>query len=233
MLLLLRAQPISLSRLFDHALWLKQSWQNLIEVNANLLIRTLCLIIAFYWLTAASTRLGEDILAANALIIQLLHLMAHALDGFAHTAESLGGQAYGKRDRLAFLQVTRASTECALVFALLFSLLYFFLGTTFFHWMTTLDDIVILATRYLPWLAFAPLYSIWSFILDGIFIGVTWSRAMRNGMLLSLLLFIVSTLVFIPILGNHGLWLSYLVLMLARAITLGAKFPDILKQFER
>lgn len=232
LILLLRYQPLSRTLLLNATFWAKKSWTQLIRINSDLFIRTLCLIIAFYWLTAASANFGETVLAANTLLIQLLHFMAHALDGFAHTAESLGGNAYGKRDRRQFILYTRTSTECALLTAAVFCTGYLFLGEILLRWMTSMEAVISLAQIYLPWLILAPLLSVWSFVLDGIFIGVTRSREMRNGMLISLSAYIVASLVFVPWLGNHGLWLSYFVLMLSRAITLGIRIPNILKTLD-
>ncbi|MBX2835882.1 MAG: MATE family efflux transporter [Gammaproteobacteria bacterium] len=222
--------PISLKTLNIESVFVASEWRRLFEVNRDLFIRTLCLIAAFYWLTAASSTLGETALAANALLIQMLHFMAHALDGFAHTAESLGGEAYGQRNRQKFIQYTRASTELGASFAILFTLLYFVAGPYFLNLMTTLPDVISYTQTYLPWIVIAPLISVWSFLLDGIFIGVTHTHVMRNGMLVSLALFVAASLLLLPAFGNHGLWAAYSVLMIARAASLVVGLPGILSK---
>jgi len=214
----------------DKSLFDINRWRRLLEVNSNLFVRTLCLIVAFYWLTAASSHLGVQILAANTLLIQMLHFMAHALDGFAHSAEALGGQAIGKCDRKRFSAVTRSCAEWGAVFSLIFALVYLFLGPEILRLMTTIDSVVSVSEQYLLWIAIAPLITVWGFLLDGIFIGATETRTMRNGMLVSLAIFAASSLILIPFMANHGLWLSYYLLMLSRAITLGLAYPNLLKK---
>ena len=204
-----------------------EAFTRLWQISRDLFIRTICLTIAFYWMTALSSRQGAYVLAANTILIHLLHLMAHWLDGFAHAAESLVGFAYGRRDRQAFKRAIRMCTEAALVLAVSLAVIYGFFGESLIHLISRDETVQAEAAKYLWWIILAPLIGVWSFMLDGIFTGITHTRSMRNGMLIALVCFVLSAYVLIPMMGNHGLWLAYSILMFARAATLGQSLRRI------
>ena len=226
--------------------------RDLFMVNSNLLIRTLCLTFAFYWLTETSLQLGELVLAANVILLHMLHFSSHALDGFAHAAETLTGNAYGRARKLSTLEARattphteqkqtqqsaindfRESVAVCTIWATLFSLLFvlFFVlgGSSIIALMTTQESVRSFAEQWLWWIVFSPLIGVWSFMLDGIFIGVTHTRDMRNAMLQSLVIFLLANLVLISLFGNAGLWASYYVLMIARTATLYRTYPRIIE----
>jgi len=199
----------------------------LLNVNLNIFIRTLCLVFAFSYFTARGAALGPTTLAANAILMQMIAFIAYALDGFAHAVETLGGSAYGARDRSAFRAAVRASTQWAAITAVLAVVVFYGLGGVFIGWMTSLDHVYREAVHYLPWVAFSPLLSVWSFQLDGIYIGTTFTREMRNGMLIALVVYLVSVWLLTPWWGNHGLWCALMIFFVARALTLFAWYPRI------
>jgi len=201
-------------------------------LSGNLFIRTALLTFAFYWITVVSSRLGDSSLALNAILIQMLHLTAYALDGFSIAAGALTGHALGARNRQALWRDTKACTWGALVLASLFTAVYVFGGQLFVDAMTTLPQIRSLAPEYLIWIVLGPLIGVWSFLFDGIFSGTTHTKEMRDGMLISVGIFVLCTELLVPLWGNHGLWLSYHLLMVARALTLGIWFPRILRAAE-
>lgn len=202
----------------------------LLKLNFNLLVRTLCLIASYYWLTINSSRLGEVTLAANSIIVQLLHLMAYALDGFSHTAESLGGQAFGRRHRAQFIACLRTSAELACLFALLISVLFSLAGEFLIKSMTNLPQVIEEVNKYFFWVVISPLVGFSSFLLDGIFIGTTHTREMRNCMIISFALFLVCSIILTARFGNHGLWAAYTILMISRSLTLAHYFPKLLQR---
>lgn len=210
----------------SHILYAPRLWA-LLHLNLNIFLRTLCLISALFYFTAMGTRLGAITLAANAVLMHMHMLLAHGLDGFAHAAEALIGGAYGARDREAFRAAVRASTIWALVVAGIYTVVYAALGGSIIGIITGIEEVRTAAERYLPWVLLSPLISVWSFQLDGIYIGSTRPVEMRNSMLLSLAVFLAATWVLMPLWGNHGLWLSFMIFMLARALTLGAWYPRI------
>ncbi|MEE9320630.1 MAG: MATE family efflux transporter [Granulosicoccus sp.] len=203
--------------------------QHFFSISGDIFIRTLCLTGAFYWLTVVGSRFGDATLAANAVLIQFVHFSAHALDGFAHAAESLAGYAHGLRQSQALRQAVRATSQTGIGIAVAFCLLYALLGELIVDALTTQSEVRNLSQDWLPWIIMAPLTGFASFILDGVFIGTTQTRAMRNAMLVSVAVFLISIELLTRLLGNHGLWLSYHVLMVARATTLGLKLPQLLR----
>ncbi len=203
------------------------AFRRLVAVNRDLFIRTLCLIGGFAWFTNQGARLGDVVLAANAVLLQFQTLMAYALDGFAHAAEALVGRAVGARRRDELAAAVRTTTLWAAGTALLFSLAYAAGGLLLIHALTGIDEVRATAATFLPWVALMPVVSIWSYQLDGIFIGATRTGAMRNAMIVSLLLFLALTVVTVPALGSHGLWLAFTIFMGLRAVTLGVAYPAL------
>ncbi|WP_366656517.1 MATE family efflux transporter [Fodinicurvata sp. EGI_FJ10296] len=198
-------------------------------VNRDIFLRTLCLIAATLWFTRQSARFGETTLAATAILQQLHLFMAHALDGFAHAAQALIGRTVGARRRRDFIAAMRASTIWAGVAAAIFVVVYAVAGKSIVALLTSLPEVRETAAIYLPWAIMMPLAAVWSFQLDGIFIGATWTRAMRNSMAVSLVVFLLATWAAIPVLGVHGLWLAMVLFVLARAATLGSFLPALIR----
>lgn len=192
----------------------------LMKSNGHLLVRTLCLVFAFSWFTAQSATLGELVLAANSILLHLQTFMAYGLDGFAHAAESLTGEASGARNRRRFRLAVRMTTLWAGIVALAVAAIYLVAGP----WLLTLfsDQAPVLevAGKYLPWMILSPLVSVWSYQLDGIFIGSGNTREMQNAMALSTAIFVALTWMLLPWLGNHGLFLALTLFMGVRALTL-------------
>ena len=203
------------------------SLRRMAGLNRDIFLRTLCLVSAFAYFTAQSATMGDVVLAANAVLMNLLHFMAYGLDGFAHAAEALIGRAVGAGDRAAFRGAVRTSTIWALWTAVAFSALYAALGATIIDVLTGVEEVRATARAVLPWMIAAPIVSVWGYQLDGIFLGATRSSEMRNAMVLSLVIYLVAVTVLKPLWGNHGLWLAFLVFMVGRAVTLGAYYPRI------
>lgn len=192
----------------------------LLKSNSHLFIRTLCVVFAFAWFTAESARLGELVLAANSILLHLQTFMGHGLDGFAHAAETLVGEASGARNRERFRQAVRMTTLWAGIISLMITLLYLVAGPWFLTLFSDQAEVLALARAYLPWMVIAPVVSVWSYQLDGIFIGSGDTREMRNAMALSTAGFVAMTYLMVPWLGNHGLFLALTLFMGLRALTL-------------
>ncbi len=196
------------------------SWQPLLTVNRDIFIRSLALQGVFYLITVQGARLGDATVAANALLLNGLLLTAQALDGLAHAVEALCGHAIGARDRIALRRSMVVAGGWSLLASLVFAMFFLFGGHLFIAMQTDITAVRETASHYLPYLAILPLVAVWSYLLDGLFIGATRAREMRNGM-------VVSVLLVLPIgwltqgLGNHGLWISFLLFMALRAIIQG------------
>lgn len=205
-----------------------QSWRPLLAVNRDIFIRSLALQSVFFLITVQGARLGDATVAANALLLNGLLLTAHALDGLAHAVEALCGHAIGAHDRPALRRSLVVAGGWSLLASLGFAALFLLGGHLFIEMQTDIADVRQTAFTYLPYLAVLPLIAVWSYLLDGLFIGATRAREMRNGMLLTVLLLLPFAWA-LQGLGNHGLWLSFLLFMLLRSLTLGA-FAWHLKQ---
>ena len=210
-----------------HRLLERSALVNLFTANVNIFIRTLCLLFAFSYFTAQGAAMGEVILAANAILMHLNNIMAYALDGFAHAVEAMAGSAYGARRQRLFRLAVKLTTLWSGIVALTMTLVYLALGEQIIDWFTSIDTVAASAREYLPWMVAAPLLSVWSFQLDGIFIGTGQTRAMRNAMIVSLALYLLLLQVLVPWQGNHGLFLGLMLFMLIRAGTLLFYFPRI------
>ncbi|MDH5748811.1 MAG: MATE family efflux transporter [Rhodospirillales bacterium] len=203
--------------------------RRMFAVNRDIFIRTLCLISAFGLVTAIGARMGEVILAANAVLLNFQSITGHALDGFAHAAEALTGDAIGARNRENFRKAVRATSLWALVFSAAFSAAYLILGTLVIDTITDMPEVRAVSRDFLTWVVILPVVSVWSYQLDGIFIGATRSADMRNAMMVSLAVFAGLLVLLVPEFGNHGLWLAFMGFMVARALTLGRVYPKIEK----
>ena len=199
----------------------------LFSANGNIFIRTLCMLFAFSYFTAQGAKQGEVVLAANAILMHLQSMMSYGLDGFAHAVEAMAGSAYGAGRRRLFRRAVVLTSFWGLIVALLAMLAYYGFGDAIVGLFTSIEAVVMVALVYLPWMVASPLISIWSFQLDGIFIGTGHTREMRNAMIVSLIGYLVFLEWSLPTLGNHGLFLGLLVFMLLRAATLLFYYPGI------
>jgi multidrug resistance protein, MATE family len=204
----------------------------LFQVNANLMVRTLCVQLTFFYFTSTGARLGNVMPAANAVLLHFVHIMTFGVDGFAHAAEALAGRAYGAGDRTAFRAALTSTMISAAGVAVCFSLIYLVAGRSAISLMTGLESVRSVAYTYLPWVVLAPLVSVWAYLLDGIYLGATRTTEMRNGMLIALAVYLLCVWVSLPLLGNHGLWLSMIVFLIARGVTLGCWYPRIERRLE-
>ena len=198
-------------------------------INRDLFIRTTCLIFAFAYFTNQGAKLGDQILAINAVLLIFMQIAAYGLDGFAHAAEALVGRAVGKNDRHVFHQAVKVTLQWSAGFACLFTIVFLVGGELIINLLTNIPEIREGAYDYLLWVCLMPLVSCWCFAFDGIFLGATRSHELRNGMLISLSLYVLCIFVFIGLWGNHGLWAAMMVFMAMRGLTLARVYPRVLK----
>jgi MATE family, multidrug efflux pump len=218
-------EPFNVPRttLFDRAKLLR-----MLTVNRDIMIRTAALITAFLFFTAQGARSGDVVLAANAVLNNFLLVSAFFLDGLANAAQQLCGSAYGARDRAAFTGAVRLVTLWGFGFALAVSAAFTLFGPSLIHAMTTSEDVRRSAQDYLWFVVVSPLLAVFAFTYDGIFIGATWARDMRNLMVLSLLIFL-GTWFALRAFGNAGLWTAMLALYAARGGLQALRYPANLR----
>lgn len=206
------------------------AYLNLIVINRYLFIRTLSLLGCIAFFTAQGAKQGTDILSANAVLLNFLILIANWLDGFAHATEALAGRYIGARKLEKFYQVLCSALGWSVVTALILTVVFACFGEVIINLLTDIKAVREIATTYLPWIIILPLVGVWSFLLDGIFVGTTQFRAMQDTMLFSVFL------VFLPLwwltqsYGNHGLWFAFISLFVARAVSGGYVYRRICKQ---
>lgn len=192
----------------------------LLRLNADIFIRSLCLQLCFSFLTIQGARLGDEFVAANAVLLNFLMFIAYGLDGVAYAVEALVGKHLGRGDRAALRATVNAALTMAGVMGLFASLLFLVAGQAVIDLLTDIDAVRTTAALYLPWLVLLPLTAVWCFVMDGVFIGATRAAEMRNSMLFS------TFAVFFPVylaassLGNHALWLAMNAFMVARGVSL-------------
>lgn len=205
----------------------RRKLRKMLAINVDIFIRNLCLMFSLAFFTAQGARFGDVVLAANAILFNMYTFMAYGLDGFAHAAEALIGRAVGARDRQDYFAVIKTSAVWAFITSLFFAATYWFIGDWIFALMTDIERVKLTALTYLPWMILMPLVSVWSFLLDGIYVGATRAAEMRNTMLFS------TFFVFLPVwylllpMQNHGLWLAFILFNTARAISMALLFKSI------
>jgi len=188
------------------------------EVNFDIMIRTAALLFAFAFFAAQSARGGDARLAANSILLNLFLVTAYFLGGFATAAEQLCGQSVGAGDGEGFRKAVRLTTFWCFAFASVASATALAAGGSFIDFLTTNPEVRAYARDYLVFAALTPLAGALAFEFDGVFIGATWTRDMRNLMLISLALYLACFYVARPY-GNAGLWMAFLVFLLARGLT--------------
>lgn len=216
------------ARVFDRARLIEVA-----AVNRDILLRSLMLQAIFVSFLFLSADFGDVALAANQVLLQFLHITAYALDGFAFAVEALVGQALGARDRAGLRRAALLSSGWGLFYVVVLSMAFALAGGMIIDLMTTAPDVRAAARDYLPYMVAAPLLGVASWMLDGIFIGATQSRDMRNMMVLSLIVYVVAVWALVPLWGNHGLWLALLISFVARGVTLGVRYPRLEALAER
>lgn len=191
------------------------------KVNTDIMIRSVSLIFAFSFFTSKSAVFGDDILAANSILLQFLMIFAYFTDGFAHAAEALTGKFLGSLNKQLLMHAVKKLFLWGIIASIPFSLIYLFFGNHLLYILTDKNNIIENAMPYLIWVGIIPLSSFAAFIWDGIYIGATASSAMRNSLLIS------TFIIFLPLyfllnnpLGNNGLWIAMNGFMLSRGILL-------------
>ncbi len=201
-----------------------------LSLNHDIFIRTICLIFVFAFFTRESATYGDIVLAANSILLKFYMMMALALDGFNHAAEALVGKAVGEKDKKLFNRAVSLTLKWSFAFGLLFTLFYWLAGKGMIYLLTDIDSVRESALLYLPWMIGLPLVSVWCFLFDGIFIGATRGREMRNAMLVCTFLFFLPVWSLFQFMGNHGLWLAFTLFIAARGITLAFYYYLIEKE---
>lgn len=208
-------------------LWDQEKLRGLFAAQFDIMLRTLLLLAGFAWFTNQGAKFGDEVLAANHVLLQLVSFSAFVLDGFAFATESLVGRAEGAGDPGLFDRALRLTSELAALSALMLAGAVWVLGPLAIEGMTDLAKVQAVARSYLGYAAVYVALSAAAFQLDGVFIGVTRTREMRNAVLVALLGFLLASLPLIQHWGNHGLWVAFIGYVVFRAVALGVLLPGV------
>ena len=203
----------------------------LFNINFNIFIRTLFLTFSFLWITFLGAKLGEDYLAVNTILLQFIIMAAFFLDAYAFSTEGIVGFTIGRKNRRSFLSVVKNSIQISFFTALLISMFYLIFFKHIINIITDIDILRFISYKHIIWILIIPPIASFCYQLDGIFIGASQTKEIRNAMIISVASFIVISINLTKYLGNHGLWLSLLLFMILRSLTLNYFFNKILKKF--
>lgn len=197
----------------------------LLSINRDIMIRSFLLLAAFAFFTRTGAQLGPVELAANAILFKFFLVASFFSDGFTTAAEHICGRAIGANHPPAFHRGVRLTLAWSMVLAIVLALAFLFAGGHLIAIMTNAPDVRVAALNYLPWAALTAVAGFLAFQLDGVYIGATWSRDMRNTMALALVSYLAILFAVVPALGNHGLWLAFNIFLLTRGLLMLALLP--------
>jgi len=217
---------------FDELIDLKKI-KNIFNININIFIRTILLTFSFLWFTYLGSQIGENYIAANAILINLVFLSAFILDAYAFSTEGMVGYSLGKKDITLFKKIVQNSFILSSITGLIISIIYFLINNFVINLMSNIEEIRNLSSSYAVWLIIMPLISSFCFQFDGIFIGVSQTKELRNAMIFSVFSYLVISIFLTGLMGNTGVWISLCIFMILRALSLYYYMDRIYLKFNK
>ena len=205
--------------------------KSLIEINLNIFLRTILLTFSFFWFTYLSSKIGEEYIAANTILINLIFLSAFILDSYAFSTEGIIGFSIGKKNKKLFLNTVKNSFILSSFTGAAISFIYYFVINIFINFMTDIESVKIISYQFSIWLILLPFISSFCYQFDGIFIGASQTRELRDAMFISVIFYLLSSYFLVQNFGNNGLWISFTMFLFLRALTLGFYFKRIYLKF--
>ncbi|MDC0433869.1 MATE family efflux transporter [Pelagibacteraceae bacterium] len=209
----------------------KSKLLKLFNINLDIFIRTLFLTFSFLWVTYLGSKLGEDYLAVNTILMQFIILAAFFLDAYAFSTEGIVGFTIGRKNKSSFLSVVKNSIQVSFFSALLISFLYLIFFKDIINLITDIEILRFISYKHVFWIIIIPPLASFCYQLDGIFIGASQTREIRNAMVFSVLIFIGTSIYLTRYFENHGIWFSLMLFMILRALTLQFYYKKILRKF--
>ena len=194
--------------------------KNIFNINFNIFIRTILLTFSFLWFTYLGSQIGENFIAANAILINLVFLSAFILDAYAFSTEGIVGYSLGKKDLNLFKIILKNSFILSSLTGLLISIIYFFISEHVINLMSDIEEIRLLSSNYSIWLIIMPFIASFCYQFDGIFIGVSQTKELRNAMIFSVTSFLILSIILTKYYFNTGIWISLCIFMILRALSL-------------
>ena len=211
------------------AIFLTERLKNMLSTNLDILLRSIILQAIFVSFLLYGGQFGDVKLAANQILLQFLHIAAHGLDGFAFAAETLVGQAFGRKDRTILRKSVTVTSKLAFLLCLIMAIIFFFIGSSLIDVMTTAEDVRLEAKGYIIFIVLVPILGVFPYMLDGIFVGAMKTKDMRNMMFISLIFYLLALILLVPRFENIGLWSALLISFVVRGVTLLLRYPSLEK----
>ena len=203
-----------------HDLFNLKKIKNIFNINFNIFIRTILLTFSFLWFTYLGSQIGEDFIAANAILINLVFLSAFILDAYAFSTEGMVGFSLGKKDINLFKTILKNSFILSSLTGLIISIIYFFISNHVINLMSDIEEVRLLSSNYSIWLIIMPFIASFCYQFDGIFIGVSQTKELRNAMIFSVTSFLILSIILTKYYFNTGVWISLCIFMILRALSL-------------
>ena len=216
---------INISRIFNFI-----EIKKIFNINFNIFIRTVLLTFSFLFFTYMGNKISEEVVAANTILINLIFLSAFILDAYAFSTEGIVGYSLGSKNTKLLKDVIKNSFILSASTGLLISLIYFFGKDYFISWMTNISNVKTISLSYSYWVVIIPFISSFCYQFDGIFVGASQTKELRNAMIISVFIFIISSFFLIKNLNNLGLWISFSIFIIVRALTLFAYLGRVYKR---
>jgi MATE family multidrug resistance protein len=207
--------------------------KNIFNINFNIFIRTILLTFSFLWFTYLGSQIGEDFIAANAILINLVFLSAFILDAYAFSTEGMVGYSLGKKDLNLFKIILKNSFILSSLTGLIISIIYFFINEWAINLMSDIAEIRSLSSTFAIWLVIMPFIASFCYQFDGIFIGVSQTRELRNAMIFSVTIYLIISIILSNFYSNTGIWISLCIFMILRALSLFYYMDKIFLRFNR
>lgn len=201
--------------------------KKMMATNRDLMIRTFCLLVVFNLFTAKGAAYGTEVLAANAVLIQIHYMMAYIFDGFANASSLYVGKAIGSRDKELYKQTVALSCQWAVITSLIITLVFYLCKGFFIPLFTNTQSVIELTRVYEQWIMLFPIAASFGLVLYGVFTGATEAKPIRNSMVYALAVFLLVLYVSVPTFQNHGLWFAFIVFSLGRSIFLVMHIPSL------
>ena len=205
--------------------------KKIFNINFNIFIRTILLTFSFLWFTYLGTQIGEKYVAVNAILINLVFLSAFILDAYAFSTEGMVGYSLGKKDLKLFKTIVKNSFILSSLTGLFISIIYFFINQYVINLMSDIEEIRKLSASYVIWLILIPFISSFCYQFDGIFIGTSQTKELRNAMIFSVFCYLLISIILTNYLSNTGVWVSLCLFMILRAFSLYFYLDRIYQRF--
>lgn len=207
--------------------------RNIFNINFNIFIRTILLTFSFLWFTYLGTQIGEDYIAANTILINLVFLSAFILDAYAFSTEGMVGYSLGKKDLNLFKTIVKNSFILSSITGLVISIIYFLVNQYVINLMSDIEEIRVLSSKYVIWLIILPFIASFCYQFDGIFIGVSQTKELKNAMIFSVFIYLIVSIFLTKYFLNTGVWISLCLFMVLRAASLYYYLDKIYLRFSR